>query len=257
MQLGHFRFHVFEKSDRADLFQEHLNIKYKVFVKELGWNSIAHSVDDEKVVEDLFDKEGIFVLAENEEGEIIGTVRGLCAKHMLSLPHGQLFEKHAQALSRCGVSSPWVTINSLAVLPKFRGTRISGSKSIAGTALSEAILIVLLDRLRRKGCGMVFVAVLPDGSAKLCIRLGFRVIDAPYAYGANQIRAINMAMVINRGYPWHARMLPEYLKLYRPVLDSQEQAAADYFSRVESQFQNAQWLRRLLNIRRSFRLQVA
>lgn len=165
----------FTAGDRAR-YEQWDDIRRRIFADELGWRLPARPPGPASL-SDPFDALATFLTAQ-VDGEAIGIVRALRAAD--GFPHRDLLEKHVtgagvdDALARLG------TINALAVVAGRRHQRFDHPSTGAPETAAAHLLSGALASMSGQGVRVVLATVLSAISARVFLRVGFRLLDRPF-----------------------------------------------------------------------------
>jgi len=193
MPEGKFTLLSFSAKDNPILYLAYLKIKYDVFIKELGWTKLPHSVVDEVAYADPYDKMADFIIAK-DGNKIIGITRIIKIQH--DFPHKEFFEPILRTKVLKPFQNKLATLNSVAIKKEYRGIKIWSNSRLV--TIGELILVNSVKHLQTQGAKIVFITTDPNGSGGAFFRkLGFYTISPPFSYPHSPTILINMALIIN------------------------------------------------------------
>src|SRR5262249_27193072 len=117
-------------SDR-DRYDEYRRLRHQVFVSEQGWTGLTSEDEPGMAMRHPADEHACFWLARNESGAVVGEVRVVSL--LRAFPHKELFATHLRRPEVLNMMPYTGTLNSLAVLPRYRGLHCQ----VRGGARSE------------------------------------------------------------------------------------------------------------------------
>ncbi len=181
----------FSAKDNPNLYLDYLRVKYDVFVKELGWTKLPHSVADKIAYADPYDAIADFIIA-IYNNEVVGITRVIKIQH--EFPYKEFFEPILQLKIIRSFQNQLATLNSVAVKKEYRGVKILNKNITVG----EFILIKSVTYLQNKGVKIIFITTDPNGSGgSFFKKLGFYTISFPFSYPHSPTTLVNMVLVIN------------------------------------------------------------
>lgn len=172
-------------------FHEYREIKHDVFVLEQGWQ-LPLEPDAGRVAPDPSDPHSMFVIA-RAKGHAIGIARAtmICD----AFPHAELFTEHMARPELQAVRAVVVTINSVAVLPAFRGKAVRVHGRRRTMTAGKALMVELTRRLDEAGAEVALLTTSPGIAAVFFDHLGYYLVDPPFhALGRN---LINMGLCVH------------------------------------------------------------
>jgi hypothetical protein len=179
--------------DRYDRFHE---IRVQVFSSELGWQLRSGASE----WHDPYDSGARFSMAETEDGTPVGTLRGLVAS--TAFPHRELFTPHLVRSGLLGEEAIIGTLNALAVLPQYRRRMFRMQPSASPDTASHALVASAMADLFALGVQVMLATVLGPVSARVFLRAGFQLLDAPRTMpGQDRFRVANVGLVTASGNP--------------------------------------------------------
>jgi hypothetical protein len=183
---------AFAVSARAR-YEQWDDIRRRIFADELGWRLPARPPGPASL-SDPFDARATFLTAEVDR-EAIGIVRALRAAD--GFPHRDLLERHVTGAGVGDALASLGTINALAVVAGRRHERFDhpsggGPETAAAQLLSEA-----LASLSGQGVRLVLATVLSAISARVFLRVGFRLLDRPFRrHDGDRFALANVGIVL-------------------------------------------------------------
>jgi hypothetical protein len=183
------KLYILEHSNIEPIYLDHLEIKYRVFVDELGWNIDVEGKKSPRCVPDTVDKDSLFLTSYTESHNQVGTVRATPLG--LQFPHRDLFANHFNDGRFSTNIENLCSINALAVLPEYRRKIFAASPMIpSGTAAMKMMVMLNLICWRRGFKGAIATSSNPWATL-LFKRLGFLMIDKPFKTGIYNHHFIN------------------------------------------------------------------
>jgi len=195
----------FNKQADMEYYRAYREVKYQVFVAELGWSSLRDECDKAIARPDAFDEEGRFMLAMTEEGLPIGTVRAVHLKG--AFPHRDLFERHCCHLEFNSLMDLVCTLNALAVLPEYRRRKFRVSDQGWIGSASHLLMLGMIRHMEQEGAKAAIVTTDGIVPTRLCRGLGFHIIDRPTVTKLRPEPLMNMGMAF--GSDLHLRAQKE------------------------------------------------
>jgi hypothetical protein len=166
---------VFTSGDRAR-YEQWDDIRRRVFADELGWR-LPPRPPVPASLGDPFDAPATLLTAEVDR-EAIGIVRALRAAD--GFPHRDLLERHVTEAGVGDALASLGTINALAVVAGRRHQRFEHpSTGAPGTAAAQ-LLSAALASMSGQGVRAVLATVISAISARVFLRVGFRLLDRPF-----------------------------------------------------------------------------
>ncbi|MDM8568352.1 GNAT family N-acetyltransferase [Thiotrichales bacterium HSG1] len=192
--MNRFTLLSFSAKRNPELYIDYLKLKYDIFVKEMGWIKLPHSVVSEIVYADPYDSMADFIIAKDGD-KTIGVTRVIRIKD--DFPHKEFFEPTLQTKAIQPFQDKLATLNSVAVRKEYRGVKICYKDITVG----KLILIKSIEYLYNQGARIVFITTDPNGSGGYFFKkLGFYTISSPFSYPDSPTTLVNMALMIDRDF---------------------------------------------------------
>lgn len=215
----------FSRADNSPAFRGYLHVKYEVFVEEQGW-PLGADRDNQLVVEDEVDAKSCFVLATDEDGREVGTVRGTLLSE--AFPHKAYLEHHLQ---RSGIDleiSRLATVNALAVVPRLRGRRMPIAGRDRPITVGKALMCEIVDWCREQGALAVIFTTMRGVPAIFFEHLGAYVMDPFFRVQSLDFDLINMALLVTDPDRFSEKQSPLLDSCPRRPLSDAERASKSY-----------------------------
>src|SRR5262245_18328376 len=179
-------------------YDEYRRLRYQVFVAEQGWTGLSHEGEPGMAMKHPADEHARFWLARNETGAVVGEVRVVSLVH--AFPHKELFATH---LRRCEMQNmlPFMgTLNSLAVLPWYRGLHCQIRGDVRSETAARALLRASLQGSTEQGLRALIATAQNPSSARALVGAGFRMIDTPIRTALHpHFLMANVGVVLEQG----------------------------------------------------------
>lgn len=225
------RLERFTRDTNPPAFRSYLRVKYEVFVEEQGWPLDADR-QQKQTREDAVDPKSCFVLATDDAGREVGTVRGTMLSE--AFPHREMLQHH---LSRSGIElelSHLGTINALAVRPELRGRRLPIAGRDGPLTIGKAVMCEITDWCREQGALALIFTTMRGVPAIFFEHLGSYVVDPWFRIKAIEVELVNMVLLTTDPARFRERTSPLLATCPARPLTSQEQACRDYCLRRNS-----------------------
>ena len=224
--------HVFDRHENNELFNEYRKIKYKVFVKELGWNSLADKSCKGMSTIDPFDEKGTFIVAKTFSGRSVGIVRGIPLNK--GFPHKTLFTPHFTNPLVYNMYGRIYTINALAVLPAYRGKQFRVTQSDLKGSIGKLLVLQLNRYYLQQGFKAVIATAEGAAGIYFFLSLGFRIIDYPKVTHLHSDPLSNVAAVFGSQACMHAEEESNLDPVEAYQLDNETKKLMAYFEKKHS-----------------------
>jgi hypothetical protein len=165
----------FSFNDDELLQQAYRRLKYRVFVEDLGWNSLVDEPNAGIAKVDYFDAEGLFLLAISD-GLPIGVIRAIALKD--GFPHRELFEQHLHHPRFSAMLHGICMLNALAVLPLYRGKTFCTAEHNWEGSVAKLLVLGIM-RCMEEQNQKAAIATAQGPVVYFFQKLGFQVIDRP------------------------------------------------------------------------------
>lgn len=166
----------FSKEGSSEYYRAYRQLKYQVFVEELGWDGLVDDPGIAMAKEDPFDAAGRFLLAISSDGLPIGVIRAIALPE--GFPHRDLFVRHLHHPQFSGMLNRICMLNALAVLPAYRGKKVQAAEGNWEGSVARLLVLGIM-RLFEE-LGMKAAVATAQGPVVYFFRkLGFLVIDRP------------------------------------------------------------------------------
>lgn len=207
-------------------FRAYREIKYRVFVEELGWADLADARNPGLIKVDAYDPISSFALLSTASGEPFAIVRATALYR--GFPYRELFERHLAQPAFADHLDWLCSINALAVLPDYRRRVFRESAHGWQGSAGQLLLLGILGHMAGAGLAGAILTTGYPAASRLCRRVGFEIIDPPVASAQTREPLQNMALLFDD---------PAYLACRRacgvagepPLQDPGRDALARYF----------------------------
>jgi GNAT superfamily N-acetyltransferase len=181
----------------ASEFRDYREVKHDVFVLEQGWQ-LPLEPDGQRVAPDSFDPHSMFVIA-RAEARAIGIARATMIRD--AFPHAEFFAEHMAWPELHAVRSAVATVNSVAVLPQFRGKAVRVGNHARAMTVGKALMTELTRRLDAAGATVALLTTSPGIAAVFFDHLGYYLIDPPFQTLDRNL--INMGLCVHDTRHFH------------------------------------------------------
>jgi hypothetical protein len=169
------------------------DIRRRIFADELGWRLPARPAGPASL-SDPFDAPATFLTAEVDR-EAIGIVRALRAAD--GFPHRDLLERHVTGAGVGDALAALGTINALAVVAGRRHQRFDDPSAGVPETAAAQLLSAALASMSGQGVRVVLATVLSAISARVFLRVGFRLLDRPFLrHDGDRFALANVGIVL-------------------------------------------------------------
>jgi len=172
-------------------FRDYRGIKHDVFVLEQGWQ-LPLEPEGGRVAPDPSDLHSMFVIA-RAGGHAIGIARATMIRD--AFPHADLFAGQMARPELQAVRMAIATVNSVAVLPAFRGRAVRVDGHARTMTAGKALMVELTRRLDTAGAEVALLTTSPGIAAVFFDHLGYYLIDPPFH--ALDRNLINMGLCVH------------------------------------------------------------
>jgi hypothetical protein len=141
--------HLFDHATDPAAFRAYREIKYRVFVEELGWADLADARNPGLIKVDAYDPISSFALLSTASGEPFAIVRATPLSR--GFPYRELFERHLAQPAFADHLDRLCSINALAVLPDYRRRVFRESAHGWQGSAGQLLLLGILGHMARAG----------------------------------------------------------------------------------------------------------
>ena len=192
MNQNYEELNIIEHSNMESNYLDHLEIKYRVFVYELGWDINVENKTPIRCVPDSVDKDSMFLTCYTDSRVPVGTVKATPLSRQF--PHRDLFINHFGDERFSSNIHNLYSINALAVLPEYRRKIFKASAiTPSGTAAMQMMVMLIATCWDRGFRGAITTSSNPWATL-LFKRLGFIMIDKPFKSGIYSHNFVNFGI---------------------------------------------------------------